>query len=132
MGPRPVQFLIGKKWQVKISKEGVLFFCYIVILQKKFKYLLYEDKHLWFHCQALNKIFTLKTKIKLPFSVWTRSTVVFSSVSCLDDSQKSGWPQVGWLSFGGEKLKTVIKIIQSPLKSRFVFQGIHLRGKIHI
>lgn len=27
------------------------------------------------------------------------------------------WPQVGWLSSGGEKLKTGIKIVQTSLKS---------------
>lgn len=41
--------------------------------------------------------------------------------------------QVGWLGFGGEKLKTGIKIAQTSLKIGLVFlQGVHLPGKIHI
>lgn len=65
--------------------------------------------------------------------VWCTDSLVLL-ISCLEASQKRHWPQVGWLCFWGEKLKTGIKITQTLLKIRLVFlQGVHLpEKKIHI
>lgn len=70
--------LISKKDQVNMYKEGALFFCFIAMLQNYPSIFSTKTQHLCFNCQALNKIFTLKTKIYLPFSMWAPNTVVFS------------------------------------------------------
>lgn len=46
---------------------------------------------------------------------------------------EEGMASGGLAELWGEKLKTGIKIVQSSLKSGFVFlQGMHLPGKTHI
>lgn len=114
-----------------MRKEGILFFCYVVLLQKYLNIFSMKTQYLCYNCQALN-IYVKNKDLASIFCVGMEhgGVLLCQLLGRLPEEQ---WPQVGWLSSGGEELKTGIKIVQSSLRSGSVFlQGMHLPGKIHI